>query len=412
MFGHLRLRGLAASLVAGVLLAGQLALPALASDVTAVTASTAAPARLGPVVGGDLLGAGRILTSLPPGVPAPPVPKAVGWLVADLDSRQIIAGHAVHTPLAPASTMKIFTALALAPRLAPATVYTASEASTAVDGTKIGLVAGSRYTADQLLHGLIMSSGNDCAIALGELAGGQDAAIALMQSTARSLGALDTVVRTTSGLDAPGQASSAYDLALAGSAALKNPQLARLMTTRAFDFPAEGTSLGADRKTFSIQTHNKLIYNTPGATGIKNGYTVAARGSFVGSATRSGRSYIAVVLRAEGSTWHAVDDLLTWAFRYGPQAGPVGRLITPAEAKALQAAGLQAAGPRSTPAVRAAVPEAAGLAAATSGTSLTQTSRVLLAIVLVAGLLLTVTAAGLMLWPQRAPVYASHHHLR
>jgi D-alanyl-D-alanine carboxypeptidase (penicillin-binding protein 5/6) len=328
----------------------------------------------------------------------------VSWLVADLSTRQILAAQSVHARLAPASTMKIFTALALAPRLAPATIYTASNATATVDGTKVGLVTGSRYTVNQLLHGLIMSSGNDCAVALGELAGGQARAIALMQNEARSLGAFDTTVRTTSGLDAPGQYSSAYDLALAGSAALRNRQLASIMITRQFSFPAAGKGLGKGRKHYSIQTHNKLIYNTPGATGVKNGYTVAARGSFVGSATRGRRSYIAVVLRTEGSTWHATDDLLEWAFRYGAAAKGVGNLITPAQAEALtvrpsvDAAASASADLRGGDLRRADLRAAkAGTASATTLTELADDDRAILLVALAVGLVMTLIAGGLLL---------------
>ena len=395
--------------MAGLVLLGPASLsPALAAGpgpapapVASAPSSTALPN--GATVGGGALSGPGIVTNLAPGTPPPPVPKAVSWLVADLRTRQIIAARRVHTRLAPASTMKIFTALALAPRLDPATLYNASAATETVDGTKVGLVTGSRYTVDQLLHGLIMSSGNDCAIALGELAGGQAKAIALMQAEARSLGAFDTTVATTTGLDAAGQSSSAYDLALAGSAALQNHQLATIMKARQFNFPAAGKGLGKGRKHYSIQTHNKLIYNTPGATGVKNGYTVAARGSFVGSATRNGRSYIAVVLRTEGSSWHATDDLLEWAFASGRRAKPVGILITPAQAKAVV----------EQPAAQAAQPTGAGDAAAASAhvrgaaqaakaepSSLSGTYRALLIAALAGGLLALL--AVLLLWSRRS----------
>jgi serine-type D-Ala-D-Ala carboxypeptidase (penicillin-binding protein 5/6) len=286
-------------------------------------------------VGGEDLISTRVLTDLPAGVRPPPAPKAASWLVADLDTREVLAAHRVHVPLAPASTLKIFTALALTPRLPVKHVYTARDDDAAVDGTKVGLVPGSRYTVDQLVHGMIMASGNDCANALGNLAGGQAQAQTLIQAEARRLGAFDTLARTTSGLDAPGQVSSAYDLALAGAAALEDPQLARIMKTTAYPFPGAGTSLGRKRSRFQIQSHNRLLRNVPGADGVKNGYTDAARGSFVGSATRNGHHYITVVMRAEGNTWHESRDLLEWAFAAGPKARPVGRLVTPGELPAM-----------------------------------------------------------------------------
>ena len=282
-------------------------------------------------VGGKKLISTKVLTDLPAGVPAPPKPAATAWLVADLDTRQILAGQRVHVPLAPASTMKIFTALALAHRLDPKTVYTGRNDDSAVDGTKVGVVAGSTYTVDDLLHGMLMSSGNDCANALGNLSGGKAKAVSLMQAEAIKLGAFDTTPKTTNGLDAPGQASSAYDLALAGSAAIQEPQLEKIMTTRIYNFPGVGKTLSAKRARFQIQTHDKLLTTFPGATGVKNGFTVAARGSYVGTATRGSHSYVAVVLRTEGSTPVQTGKLLDWAFRYGSKAKAVGTLVKPGE---------------------------------------------------------------------------------
>lgn len=314
--------------LAGLLLAGTL------SPGAALAAPPKPPQPLPTAsswVGGKQLISTRVLADLPAGVRPPPAPKAASWLVADLDSREILAGRRVHVPLAPASTLKILTALALAPELDPKAVYTGQDADAAIDGTKVGIDPGSTYTVDDLLHGLIMGSGNDCANALAELVGGRSVATGLMQDVATRLGAFDTVARNTSGLDAKGQVSSAYDLALAGSAALQDEQLAKIMKTTAYRFPGKGKSLGAKRSRFETQNHNRLLRNYDGSLGVKNGYTVAARGSFVGAAERGGRTYLAVVMRAEGVTWHQAADLLDWAFENGGRARPVGTLVEPGE---------------------------------------------------------------------------------
>jgi D-alanyl-D-alanine carboxypeptidase (penicillin-binding protein 5/6) len=338
-------RGVAAAVLAGgLVLAGS---PGPAAAVGAASAGAKKPkpfplpAATSWVGGERLIHSGELL-SLAPGTPKPPVPKAAAWLVADLGTRQILAGRNVHVPLATASTMKIFTALALAPRLDPKTVYTATAADADIDGTKVGLVPGSRYTVDQLLHGMIMSSGNDCANALASFFGGQAKASALLQAEATSLGAFDTVPRTTTGLDAAGQVSSVYDLALAGSAAVTNPQLEKLMTTKTYVFPAAGKTFGGKRKHFQIQSHDHLLWNLPGATGVKNGFTEAARGSFVGTATRGGHSYVAVVLRDEGDPEQQSADLLNWAFAHGSRAAAIGTLVRPGELSGPTGPGLPA----------------------------------------------------------------------
>ena len=286
-------------------------------------------------VGGAELAAGGLHVTTAATTP-PPAPKATAWLVADLGTGQVLAACNAHVPLAPASSLKVLTALALAPRVDVAVQYTARTEDASVDGTRVGLVPGSLYTGDNLWHALLMSSANDAAVALGQLAGGLPAATDAMRRTAQALGAADTVPYNTSGLDLPGQVSSAYDLALFGRAALAVPQLAAIMRTRAYAFPEEGTAppgtRGPDgkpvRATFQIQNHDKLLYNYPGALGVKNGWTSTTGGSFVAAAQRGDRRLVATVLAADPETWHMSAALLDWAFTATPAGAPgLGRLV-------------------------------------------------------------------------------------
>src|SRR4051794_12283951 len=102
------------------------AAPAAASVAVPVTAKPkkfTMPVAVSWVGGKRLIGTG-VQTDLPAGTKSPPVPKkAASWLVADLNARTVLAGRGVHVPLAPASTLKIFTALTLAPKLDPKAVY-------------------------------------------------------------------------------------------------------------------------------------------------------------------------------------------------------------------------------------------------------------------------------------------------
>jgi D-alanyl-D-alanine carboxypeptidase len=270
-----------------------------------------------------------VVVDVPRGTPAPPAPQATGWLLADLDSGEIIAAQGAHTQLAPASTLKVLTALALGSGMDLDTPYNARDADVAIDGSKVGLVPGSRYTVRDLLHGLMLGSGNDCAEALATLFGGDRKAVARMNEVAESLGAKDTRAATPSGLDAPGQVTTPYDLALISRAALDDPKVAKVMATRNYKFPAEGKALGAGRKRFDIQNHNRLLGSFPGATGGKTGFTQAARQSFVGSAERDGRRYVVTLLRGEGRPWQQAGELLDWAFANAAKAEPVGELKAP-----------------------------------------------------------------------------------
>jgi D-alanyl-D-alanine carboxypeptidase (penicillin-binding protein 5/6) len=182
----------------------------------------------------------------------------------------------------------------------------------------------------QLLQGMMLSSGNDAATALARAAGGVQLTVARMQAEATALGARDTVVRNPSGLDAPGQVTSSYDLALVARAAMRVPAFRQLVATRRVTFPGKEVR-GKRRKGYEIQNHNRLLANYPGAIGVKNGYTVAARWSVVGAATRGGRTYLVAALRCGDGSWRPTAAMLDWAFAHGAQARPVGRLVNRGE---------------------------------------------------------------------------------
>ena len=150
-----------------------------------------------------------------------------------------------------------------------------------------------------------------------------------MNAEARRLGATGTVAVNPSGLDAPGQRSTPYDLALFGRAGLALPDFRRYIATRHSTVP------GVNGKTIDIQSHDKLLFNYPGAIGIKNGYTVAAKATYIGAATRDGRTLIVTVMHAQPRIWPEVAALLDWGFA-AQKAGiaPVGRLANPVPAAA------------------------------------------------------------------------------
>lgn len=277
------------------------------------------------VTGDELVEPGLLV---PAGVPAPPPVPATSWLVADLDTGEVLAACNAHVPFAPASTIKVLTALALLPGLDPATVHTAGPASAQAVGSRVGLVEGSEYTVEDLAHGLMLSSGNDAAVALGELVGPQ-VALDRMTQVARAVGAWSTVPLTTNGLDADGQVSTAHDLAVLARAALAEPRVAGPASTVRYDFPASGAVGDPARGTYEIQTSSRLLRNYDGATGLKSGFTRAAGGSYVGTAERDGRRYVATVMRAQNSAWRQSATLLDWAFATGGAGGSVGTLAVP-----------------------------------------------------------------------------------
>jgi D-alanyl-D-alanine carboxypeptidase (penicillin-binding protein 5/6) len=168
-------------------------------------------------------------------------------------------------------------------------------------------------------------SGNDAADALAEAGGGVRHTVRLMNDEARHLQALDTVARTPSGLDAPGEHTSAYDLALIARAGLAMPDFRHYISIVKSSLPAP------HHKHFQIYTHNQLLTTYRGTIGVKNGYTVAASGTYIGAATRGGHTLIVTLLHAQPYFWDEARSLLNWGFRAEGHVLPIGTLVGPAQ---------------------------------------------------------------------------------
>lgn len=252
--------------------------------------------------------------SLANGAKAPTF-SAQSWVVADLDSGRVFNEKSPDKPLAPASVMKLLTGLTLVDVLKDKqATYTATDADSNTDGTKVGMMAGNKYTVDQMFHAMLMSSANDASVGLGKAAGGESKAIALMSQKAKDLGLRGTVPKTLNGLDAPGQSMTTRDLIIIAKAVSQNPYLMKVIGTQTYMFP--GGKNPVTKKTdkpFQIQNHTKVAGTVPGALGLKNGYTVAARGSFVCAIKRGERTYAAAILSSVPNPRQPCVDLITWA---------------------------------------------------------------------------------------------------
>lgn len=287
-----------------------------------------------PPVGGERLTGARLITDLPEGVPAPPDFAAGAYLIADLDSGDVIATKAPHAQYLPASTIKTLTTLALVNRIPASTQVTAEFEDAAVDGTKVGMDPGAPYPVGSLFSALMMSSANDAAVALARVNGGVEEATREMNAVAKHLGALDTTAVNTSGLDAPGQLTSVYDLALIGRAAVNDADVSQLLVRKIDTFPGGRTKKGQQRTTMQIANHNRLLWNYDGTIGVKNGYTNAAGATYIGAVRRGEKAYIFTYLKAVSGAWRPTADMFDWAFTHGDQARPVGRLVEPGELEA------------------------------------------------------------------------------
>jgi D-alanyl-D-alanine carboxypeptidase (penicillin-binding protein 5/6) len=274
-------------------------------------------------IGGPLLAGHGIVSGLAPGFKPPPAVHASSYVLADLDTGEILAAHNAHGRFAPASTLKILTAVTFIPRIPPTRLVRATYADAAVDGTKVGVVPGTYYSVRELFTAMLIASANDAAMTVATAQQSEAAALRLMNAQAAHLQALDTVARTPNGLDARGQSSSAYDLALIARAGLAIPDFRRYVATK------HGTFTAPHHRHYQIYTHDHLLLNYRGAFGVKNGYTVAAKASFVGAAQRNGHRLVVALMRGEPTLWKDAAQLLDWGFRVDNVVSPVGQLVDP-----------------------------------------------------------------------------------
>jgi D-alanyl-D-alanine carboxypeptidase (penicillin-binding protein 5/6) len=303
-----------------------LAISALVTSVLLTSATPAAADVTSPAtVGGAQLATTGLVIDAPGAKPLPKL-TAGSFLLADLTTGDVLAARNPHGRLRPASTLKVLTAITVLPQLDPDAVYTAQSADANAEGSRVGIVPNATYTIHQLFQGMFLMSGNDAASALANAAGGQRQTVARMNATAKKLDALDTTARNPSGLDTPGQYTSAYDLALFARAGLSRQDFRDYVTTVKTEFPGKMPKKGKARKSFQIYTQDRLLLNYHGAIGVKTGWTTKARGTFVGAATRDGHTLIATVMHTKFSSWTESRALLDWGFANFDKARPVGTL--------------------------------------------------------------------------------------
>ena len=171
----------------------------------------------------------------------------------------------------------------------------------------MGLRAGERMQADNLLSAMLIASSNDACRALAEwVSGSEEAFVALMNRRAAALGLTRTHFVNACGHDAPSHLSTASDLAKLAREAMAQPEYARRAGLAALTV---ATSAG---RRFHLTNHNQLIGRFPGAYGVKSGFTAKAGKCLVAMAERDGHHVLLVMLNARNRWWDA-DAALDYA---------------------------------------------------------------------------------------------------
>lgn len=242
---------------------------------------------------------------------APPAPsvRAASAVLVGVGSRRVLWEKDGRVRRAPASTTKIMTALAVVERGGLDEMVTVSPRAAATSGSTVWLSAGETLSVQDLLYGLLLTSGNDAAVALAEhVAGSVDDFARLMNEEARAIGATDTHFRNPHGLDEPGHYTTARDLALIAARALQEPLVARIVATKRATIAWPGHEV--DR---ALRNKNRLLWEYEGADGVKTGFTDEAGKCLVASATRGGLHLVAVVMGSP-DIWGAAAAILNYGF--------------------------------------------------------------------------------------------------
>ncbi|HCK78418.1 MAG TPA: D-alanyl-D-alanine carboxypeptidase [Actinobacteria bacterium] len=291
---------------------------------------TSSPAS-GQVIGGAALARPGTQIGKGANVGAFPAVTIESFVVADGATGRILASRNAHQKLPPASTLKTLTALTVLPQLRLSDTYTAQAADISAEGSRVGLYAGSPYTYDDLMYAMFLPSANDAATALARARGSVSRTVTAMNREAQRLQARDTVAKNPTGLDAAGQVSSAYDLALLGREGLRNPDIARYAAAKRWRFPGRQPTGGARRSTFVITTENRLMLGGfPGVVGVKTGYTTNAQRTFIGAYRAQGHYILISMMRNREPTAVDARRLFEWGARNAARISePVGVLVEP-----------------------------------------------------------------------------------
>lgn len=231
--------------------------------------------------------------------PLPDVSKAASALVMDADTGQVLFAKNPNTRRPNASTTKIMTAILTIENLGMDEWVTASKKACQTPYTSLNLRPGERIQVRDLLHGLLIRSANDAAVALAEHIGGSVSSFAgMMNRRAREIGCTNTNFVTPNGLYAEGHYSSAHDLCLMARHALRYPVFNEIITTRKWIL----NSRTINRKDLAVFAKHRFMKSYPGADGVKSGYLKQAGYCYVGSATHDGWRLVSAVLKSDDSS--------------------------------------------------------------------------------------------------------------
>lgn len=224
-------------------------------------------------------------------------------ILYDNATQTVLYAKNPHEPRAPASTTKILTAILALEMSRLDDIVTVSRNAAGTPGSTARLYTGQKIRMEDLLHGLLLRSGNDAAVAIAEHIAGTEAEFArIMNARAYQLGATRSRFVNAHGLDKPGHFSTAYDLAMLARAALLYPTFQEIVAKREYQFGNQ-----------TWYNTNQLLWRYEGAEGIKTGTTSQAGYCLVAAVSQEGMQLISVVL-GSADRWRDSTILLDYGF--------------------------------------------------------------------------------------------------
>ena len=245
--------------------------------------------------------------------PAPPAVAARAWTLVDVTSGQAIASHEADERRDPASLTKLMTAYVVFGALrqktiVPSQMVNVSERAWRAEGSRMFIEPRKSVSVDELVHGMIVQSGNDASIALAELVGGSEPAfVDKMNAEAKRLGMLNTQFANVTGLSDPKHWSTAGDIAKLANAVIRDyPEYYPFYALREYRY-----------NKITQPNRNRLLWTDPYVDGMKTGHTDAAGWCLVASAKRGERRLLSVVLGANSDAARAAESqkLLNFGFQ-------------------------------------------------------------------------------------------------
>lgn len=235
---------------------------------------------------------------------AEPAVSAEACVLMDADSGSVIYEKNPDSRMLIASTTKIMTALVAIENCSLDDTVEIKREWAATEGSSMGLMPGETCSVRELLYGLLLASGNDAGVAIAcHTAGSVEAFAELMNKKAAELGMKDSHFTNPHGLDHAEHYSTARDMAVLAAAAMKDPELALIASTRE-------VRLSPSRY---FSNHNKLLWLCEGCIGLKTGYTSKAGRTLVSVCEREGTRLVCVTLR-DGNDWDDHARLYDWGF--------------------------------------------------------------------------------------------------